>query len=144
MDALSVVLILFVFIVSLLLVRALVGPGAWRSSVAALKRNRLWMVALLAATAAEYTFNRTIPHHPYLVTMSPTVEPWSGLPTALQATVPATLGIPLFSLAYIVAYLVLLVAVPLFLLASGRDGLFKRYSLSIVLAYAVLVALHLA
>ncbi len=144
MAAASLLLLILTIITSALLLITTVGNNVLHRTLAGMRRNLPWLVLLLVATALERSFGQLPPDHPYLLEMSAHTEILAGLSTWLQSAIPTLLGPSIFGTIYIIAFLICLIVLPLYLLASGEDIIFKRYCLSLGLAYFFLIIFHLA
>ncbi len=144
MESASLLVVALLVIASALLLVGAVGKGAFRLTLAGVRRNLPWVIFLVVATALERGSGRLTPEHPYLLTMTVRGEILAGVPTWLQSVIPALVGTSFFGAIYVMAFLVCLIVLPLYLLAAGEDVIFRRYCLSIGLAYLLLIVLHLA
>lgn len=144
MESASLLAMALLVIASALLLFGAVGKGAFHRTWAGMRRNWPWLILLVAATAIERGSGRLTPDHPYLLKMSPPGEILAGVPVWLQSVIPSLFGTSFFGTIYIAAFLVCLIVLPLYLLAAGEDTIFRRYCLSISLAYLLLIVLHLA
>jgi membrane-associated phospholipid phosphatase len=143
MAAASLVVLALIILTSALLLFVTVGNDVLPRTLVGLRRNAPWLALLLIATALERSYSRLVPDHSYLLRMSAQTEVLAVVPIWLQSVIPASVGPSFFGTIYVAAFLICLIVVPLYLMATERDALFRRYCASLGLAYLLLIVLHL-